>query len=425
MGILSIMPIIKINGQYLDSFANGVCIRCGQSDFYPLEDQYFYCVSCINLGRISSLDGAQVIVEQDDFATSSLSYLTDSINLTKQQNTVSQALIQSFKKYEDHLVWAVTGAGKTEMLFPLIDFGLRTGKRIAIVSPRIDVILELKPRLKKAFAKIDLLTLYSHGDSYRLTNLTLMTSHQLLKFIDAFDLIIVDEVDSFPLNNNLGLTYGIEKARKQKSSIIYLTATPTVDLKKRVNAGDLSVSFLPIRFHQKRLPVPTIKYIDNWKKRLNQQKLPKKLLQQIRKFSQSNQRFLLFVPRIEDAIKIHQVLQSENLKIRGEFVYASDESRQEKITKMRNHEIDYLITTTILERGVNLPEIDVLILGADHQIFTENALVQIAGRVGRDTARPDGLVEFYCQSKTETIVKAIEQIQSMNHKAAQLVGNHE
>lgn len=419
------MPIIKINGRYLNCFDNGVCIRCGQSDFYPLENHQYYCLSCITLGRISSLDGAQIIAEQDSFSTSRHSYLTNPIELTQQQSTVSEGLIRSFEKLEDHLVWAVTGAGKTEMLFPLIDFGLCAGKRIAIVSPRIDVILELKPRLRAAFAKIDLLTLYSQGDSYRLTNLTLMTSHQLLKFIDAFDLIIVDEVDSFPLNSNLGLVYGIEKAKKQKSSIIYLTATPTVDLKKRVKAGELAVSFLPIRFHQKLLPVPAVKYIDNWEKAINQLKLPKKLLQRIRKFSQNSQRFLLFVPRIEDAIKIYQILQLENLKISGEFVYSSDENRQEKIMKMRNHEIDYLITTTILERGVNLPEVDVLILGADHQIFTENALVQIAGRVGRHVSRPGGLVEFYCQSKTQTIVNAIDQIKSMNQKAVKLMSSAE
>ncbi len=55
---------------------------------------------------------------------------------------------------------------------------------------------------------------------------------------------------------------------------------------------------------------------------------------------------------------------------------------------MRNEELDFLITTTILERGVTFPGIDVIVLKADDEIFSAAALVQIAGRVGRNSDRP-------------------------------------
>lgn len=423
MSFLSITPILEIDGPYINCFENNHCIRCGQSNLYPLEGQNFYCVSCISLGRISSLDGAVLIDEIDNFPITSRSHLKSTFKLTKQQNIISHQLINSFQENRDHLVWAVTGAGKTEILFNLIDFALVNGKRVAIVSPRIDVILELKPRLQKAFPKIDLVTLYGDGDSYRVTNLALMTSHQLLKFIDAFDLIIVDEVDSFPLNKNPALFFGIKKARKTNSSIIYLTATPTVELKKQIASHQINLSYLPLRFHKKLLPVPTIKFVDDWPKLLNRGKLPKNLLKRIQQFQTTHQRFLLFVPKIKDAIAVHQVIQQSSLKIAGEFVYSSDENRQEKIMMMRNYQIDYLVTTTILERGVTLPGIDVLVLGADHSIFTESALVQIAGRVGRSQERPVGLVEFYCQSKTDSIVQSIKQINNINQKARKLLAD--
>ena len=40
-----------------------------------------------------------------------------------------------------------------------------------------------------------------HGDSdpYFRTPLVISTTHQLLKFYQAFDLLIIDEVDAFPL----------------------------------------------------------------------------------------------------------------------------------------------------------------------------------------------------------------------------------
>ncbi|MBU5224822.1 DNA/RNA helicase, partial [Vibrio cholerae] len=63
-----------------------------------------------------------------------------------------------------------------------------------------------------------------------------------------------------------------------------------------------------------------------------------------------------------------------------EAVHAEDPDRKEKVQKMRNKEVDLLVTTTILERGVTFPNVDVAVLGAENRIFTESALVQIAGR---------------------------------------------
>ncbi|MFS0836281.1 hypothetical protein [Paenibacillus sp. 1P03SA] len=40
------------------------------------------------------------------------------------------------------LIWAVTGAGKTEMIFPLLQYELAHGRKIAIATPRRDVVLE-------------------------------------------------------------------------------------------------------------------------------------------------------------------------------------------------------------------------------------------------------------------------------------------
>lgn len=76
--------------------------------------------------------------------------------MTAQQRQVSHALLATLAQKREHLVWAVTGAGKTEMLFPVIHRALQAKQRVAIVSPRIDVILELAPRLQAAFQQTPL-----------------------------------------------------------------------------------------------------------------------------------------------------------------------------------------------------------------------------------------------------------------------------
>ncbi|MFB8735903.1 helicase-related protein [Bacillus sp. SL00103] len=57
-----------------------------------------------------------------------------------------------------------------------------------------------------------------------------------------------------------------------------------------------------------------------------------------------------------------------------------------------DNKYDVLVTTTILERGVTIPNVQVGVLGAESTIFTESALVQISGRAGR---HPDFLKEMF------------------------------
>ncbi|SEC34060.1 Type III restriction enzyme, res subunit [Paenibacillus sp. GP183] len=58
------------------------------------------------------------------------------------------------------LIWAVTGVGKTEMIFPFIQHIVANGGKMLVATPRKDVVLELQPRVMKAFAGRSVVTLY-------------------------------------------------------------------------------------------------------------------------------------------------------------------------------------------------------------------------------------------------------------------------
>ena len=98
-------------------------------------------------------------------------------------------------------------------------------------------------------------------------------------------------------------------------------------------------------------------------------------------------------------------------------VSASDPDREEKVKRMRAEEYDFLMTTTILERGVTFRDIDVIVLGAEDRVFTEASLVQIAGRAGRHKDFPTGWVCFAHAGETKAIQGAVRQIRSMNRDA--------
>ena len=88
---------------------------------------------------------------------------------------------------------------------------------------------------------------------------------------------------------------------------------------------------------------------------------------------------------------------------------------------MRDDEYDFLVTTTILERGVTFSEIDGGVIGADDDVSSSSALVQIAGRVGRSSNRPTGAVTFFISENSRNVKLAVKQIGYMNRLGKRLI----
>ena len=270
--------------------------------------------------------------------------------------------------------------------------------------------------MKKVFPTVPVAVLYGGSeDRHIYASLTIATTHQLLRFYQAFDVIILDEVDAFPYSVDETLQYGVEQARKTTSSMIYLTATPNETWQKECRTGKRSFVTIPARFHRHSLPVPQFVWCGNWKKRMKKRQLPPNVLAWINQRITNGKQALLFFPRIELMEEILPILKVIHPKI--EAVHAEDPLRKEKVQAMREKEIPLLLTTTILERGVTFPNLDVAVLGSEDPIFTESALVQIAGRVGRSSDYPSGNVTFFHYGKTNAMVKARRQIMSMNNEA--------
>jgi len=96
-----------------------------------------------------------------------------------------------------------TGAGKTEMLFPLIEDAIWRGESVLIATPRKDVVKELEPRLRKAFPHAPPVALYGGSEAkWESGPVMLATTHQLLRFRHFFDLVVIDELDAFPYRTN-------------------------------------------------------------------------------------------------------------------------------------------------------------------------------------------------------------------------------
>lgn len=417
-GFLSYSPGITCkNDQYICQrcgndvqrlFASYSCARCGS--------ECTYCRKCIMMGRVSQCTPLVCWTGPDAMGPKGENLLARGGDLSQDQRKASEKVAAGVGHNQEMLVWAVCGAGKTEVLFHGIEKALIQGLKVCLASPRTDVILELAPRFREAFPTTELIALYGGSeDRGKQAQLVLTTTHQLLRYKEAFDFIVVDEVDAFPFNSDETLSYAVNKAKKPGAATVYLTATPDASMKGRFNKGDIQGVRIPRRYHNKPLPVPLFRWVGNWRKALEKGNLPAMALEWVIRHCENNRQAFLFVPSIAIMTKVTELLRTANGQITG--VHSQDECRKEKIEQFRNGQIPVLVTTTILERGVTVADIDVAVFGADDRVFSEQALVQMSGRVGRSAASPCGEVIFFHNGKTRAMVEAKKHIESMNHEA--------
>lgn len=410
------------------------CQRCGNHDikYFGQIDCllcghiHLYCRKCISMGRVSACQPLYLWTGDTPAWPIIAEPCTWKGELTEAQqvaaNRVKQAILQ---KEKDLLVWAVAGAGKTEMLFPGIAEAIAKGQRVCIATPRADVVRELYPRIKSAFQMTEIQALYGGSEERDgIGQLIIATTHQLLRFKHAFDVIVLDEMDAFPYTNDPSLPFVTSRALKTNSTMIYLTATPKASDQIKISRQKLPHVFVPNRYHRQALPIPQSIPCFSLKKDIQANQVPKALLKWIKHRNNPHRQLLLFVPTIQIADQWQKFLpelflQHQLIQDKSELttVHASDHDRKTKVELFREKKLKILVTTTILERGVTFPSVDVVVVDAGHDVFDEAALVQIAGRAGRSALDPTGEVLFMHTGKTEAIIRSIQMIKQMNKRA--------
>ena len=399
----------KQNGRYQ-------CFRCGSlidRKLWKLSEEVLYCRACIQLGRIRSDQKLYAIAQQDFEGQEVLNWKG---TLTSYQQEVSDGLIQAVKEGGNALVHAVTGAGKTEMMYQVVATAIKSGQAVCIATPRIDVCIELYGRMKDDFS-CPISLLHGKSEPYFRTPLVIATTHQLLKFYQAFDLLIIDEVDAFPYVDNSMLYQAAQNAIKKGGNTLYLTATSTDELDKKVKKKEIIRYSLPRRFHGNPLVVPEIKWVPKIREKIEKGRIPYQLLQLIKKQRQTHYPLLIFVSEIELGQQFTENLKKYFPKETVGFVSSQTTDRLRMVEEFRNRAITMLVSTTILERGVTFPFVDVFVLESNHKLFTKSTLVQISGRVGRSKERPTGKLLFLSDGITREMKKAIKEIKEMNQEA--------
>ena len=380
----------------MDNQSSFICPVCGNTDIHSIGmlNGKPYCRMCISFKG----EKAKSTILSPKVSPIYLDY-----ELSKEQKELSNKLIENYEKGIDSLVYAVCGSGKTEICLALIQNCLEKGLTVGFAVPRKSVCYELYARFRNIFRKNKVISVYGGNHRKIEGDIICLTTHQLFRYKNYFDLLIMDEIDAFPYKGNQALhNMFINSVR---GHYVLLTATPSDSLLLEFQKEGKDLLKLFTRFHRHPLPVPKLilgNTID----------LHYKLIKSLSKMIKETKQVFIFVPTIKQSTRILHILKI--FFKRGIYVNSLRDDNEEIIDDFRMKEYDYIVTTAVLERGITVKNLQVIVFNADHPVYDDHALVQIAGRVGRKKDAPEGEVIFLAKEETKYISKAISDIESAN-----------
>lgn len=186
------------------------CQRCLNTDeeYFYRGSRGWYCRRCISFGRAMIEESSQP-VSLSAVNEGSEEY-TLQYPLTSAQAEIAERC-ESLISETDVLLYCVCGAGKTELVVKSIASALSEKKKVCFAIPRRQVVLELRERLAQYFPYAKVIAVCGGHTSETDGDLIICTTHQLYRYWQAFDLLILDAYGIIGLNSKGSANKGFLK----------------------------------------------------------------------------------------------------------------------------------------------------------------------------------------------------------------------
>ena len=305
----------------------------------------------------------------------------------------------------NRLLQGDVGSGKTAVAMCAAYKAVKSGYQVAIMAPTAILATQHLENFKNILDKLQIrCDLLISGISkkkkedilQRLKNGEidiLIGTHALIEDNVEFSklgLVVTDEQHRFGVKQRTKIA---EKG--QNPDVLVMSATPIPRTLALILYGDLDISIID------ELP-PNRKKIETFA-------VTKKLEQRVDNFIQKQieegRQAYIVCPLVEEneemdlksVEKLTEKYQKEVFpQYRVEYIHGKmrPKEKDEIMLKFKNHEIDILVSTTVIEVGVDVPNANIMVI-EDAQRFGLAQLHQLRGRVGR------GEYQSYCILKYE------------------------
>ncbi|MDD2823287.1 MAG: ATP-dependent DNA helicase RecG [Candidatus Daviesbacteria bacterium] len=332
--------------------------------------------------------------------------------LTKAQDKVIQEVLKDVNKTSpaNRLIQGEVGSGKTVVAAVIIYLAYLNGLKSLLMAPTEILAFQHNATLTKLLEPFGI-SVGLYTGSKKFTNIpdVIVGTHALLSEkleLNDIGLIVVDEQQRFGVAQR-----SLLRARAKSPHFITMTATPIPRTVALTIYGDLDLSVIdemPVgRLEVKTHYVPEIKREDSYKF--------------MEKVVQEGQQIYIITPLIDESETLvsakaakaeFEKLQTKifpNLKLGLLHGKLKPKEKEEVINAFKNHKIDILVSTSVVEVGMDIPNATIMVIeGAER--FGLSQLHQLRGRVGR------GNLQSYCFLFAEQeIPQVISRLKNLEH----------
>ncbi len=344
--------------------------------------------------------------------------------LTMNQNKIIKEITNDLKS--DHKMFRLlqgdVGSGKTIIAFIAAANVVRSSFQVALMAPTEILAKQHYTLAKKIFKKTDVIldlvtgktdpkikkNIYQHLKEGKI-NFVIGTHSLFQKNIHFrnLGLVIIDEQHKFGVKQRIELS---NKGGKD-CDILLMSATPIPRTLMLAVYGDMDVS----RLIEKPLNRREIITISKPEEKINE------ILIYIKKKIKEKNQIFWVCPLIEESKKLDYSAAISKYKDlskvfpkRTGLIHGSldKNEKDEVLTRFLKKEIDVLISTTVIEVGIDFPNANVIIIENSNK-FGLSQLHQLRGRVGRGEKQGTCIL-LYKKNLSENAKKRIRILKSSN-----------
>ncbi len=128
---------------------------------------------------------------------------------------------------------------------------------------------------------------------------------------------------------------------------------------------------------------------------------------------QMNNQCIIFVPSKHMCEILYRIFKELFSCV---YVYSDLEERDINIKRFKDKEYQFILATTVLERGITILDVNVIVLDLLNESFDEASLIQMTGRVGRNYNNPTGEAYILSNHHSQDIDNCINNLNEANYE---------
>lgn len=363
------------------------------------------------------------ITEDKGIAFSKEIHMSDIINklpfkLTKAQARVLEEIDNDMEsnKSMNRLLQGDVGSGKTVIAMCSAYKAVKSGYQASIMAPTAILATQHLENFKKIFDELDIKC------ELLISSMTKKKKNELLERLANGEIDILIGTHALLEDNvkfkNLGLVvtdeqhrFGVKQRTKivekgQNPDVLVMTATPIPRTLALILYGDLDISIID-ELPPNRKKIDTFAVTKGMEERVNNF---------IKEQIKTGRQAYIVCPLVEEneeldlksVEKLYEKCRTETFpEYKVEYIHGKMKAKDkdEIMYKFKNKEIDILISTTVIEVGVDVPNANIMVI-EDAQRFGLAQLHQLRGRVGRGEYKSYCILKY--EGKGETVRKRMK-----------------